>query len=79
MVDLATKYADEWVKKQAQAVPEAEAVAAPGTYNKKTGAAKLGGKTMTALSDLPPNVQQQIQAKQHDSRKELQATISCDR
>jgi len=50
---------------QAQmAVKEAAAVAAPGTYDKKTGAAKLGGKTMTALSDLPPNVQQQIQAKQ---------------
>jgi hypothetical protein len=46
------------------AVKEDTAVATPGTYNKKTGAAKLGGKTMTALSDLPPNVQQQIQAKQ---------------
>jgi hypothetical protein len=50
---------------QAQmAVKENATVAAPGTYNKKTGAAKLGGKTMTALSDLPANVQQQIQAKQ---------------
>jgi hypothetical protein len=70
MVKLATQYADEWVKKQAQAVPEAEAVAAPGTYNKKTGAAKLGGKTMTALSDLPPAVQQQIQAKQQELEKQ---------
>lgn len=49
---------------QMSAVKEDTAVAAPGTYNKKTGAAKLGGKTMTALSDLPANVQQQIQAKQ---------------
>jgi hypothetical protein len=53
------------VKTPATTVKEAEAtMATPGTYNKKTGAAKLGGKTMTALSDLPPNVQQQIQAKQ---------------
>ena len=49
---------------QMSAVKEDTAVATPGTYNKKTGAAKLGGKTMTALSDLPPAVQQQIQAKQ---------------
>ena len=49
---------------QMSAVKEDTEVATPGTYNKKTGAAKLGGKTMTALSDLPPNVQQQIQAKQ---------------
>jgi len=77
MVDLATKYADEWLKDpkskvqaQAQAVPEDTAVATPGTYNKKTGAAKLGGKTMTALSDLPPAVQQQIQAKQQELEKQ---------
>jgi len=62
MVKLATQYADEWLKKQPQAVPEA--VAAPGIYNKKTGAAKLDGKLMTALSDLPPAVQQRIQAQQ---------------
>ena len=37
---------------------------AVGTYNKKTGAANLDGKTMTSLSDLPPAIQQQIQAKQ---------------
>jgi hypothetical protein len=49
---------------QMSAVKEDTAVATPGTYNKKTGAATLGGKTMTALSDLPPNVQKQIQAKQ---------------
>jgi hypothetical protein len=49
---------------QMSAVKEDTEVATPGTYNKKTGAAKLGGKTMTALSDLPPNVQKQIQAKQ---------------
>ena len=70
MVKLATTYADEWVKKQAQPVPEDTAVATPGTYNKKTGAAKLGGKTMTALSDLPPAVQQQIQAKQQELEKQ---------
>jgi hypothetical protein len=49
---------------QMSAVKEDTAVATPGTYNKKTGAAELGGKTMTALSDLPLHVQQQIQAKQ---------------
>jgi len=70
MVKLATTYADEWVKKQAQPVPEDTAVSTPGTYNKKTGAAKLGGKTMTALSDLPPAVQQQIQAKQQELEKQ---------
>jgi hypothetical protein len=81
MVKLATQYADEWLKdplsqvpQQAQhptqpAVKEDTAVATPGTYNKKTGAAKLGGKTMTALSDLPPHIQQQIQAKQ-DAEKQ---------
>jgi hypothetical protein len=31
-----------------------------GTYNKKTGAAKLGGKTMVSAKDLPPNIQKQI-------------------
>jgi hypothetical protein len=69
----ATQAANIRKAKQAQAAQNAQAqmavkedatVAAPGTYNKKTGAAKLGGKTMTALSDLPANVQQQIQAKQ---------------
>jgi hypothetical protein len=45
----------------AGAAPLPEAV---GTYNKKTGAANLDGKTMTSLSDLPPAIQQQIQAKQ---------------
>jgi hypothetical protein len=34
-----------------------------GTYNKKTGAAKLGGKTMVSASDLPPNIQKQLQQK----------------
>ena len=62
MVKLATQYADEWLKKQAQAVPEA--VAAPSTYNKKTGVATVDGKRMTALSDLPPAVQQRTQAQQ---------------
>jgi hypothetical protein len=73
MADQAAKYADAWLtdkRSQVSAAPattvkEAEATAtAPGTYNKKTGAAKLGGKTMTALSDLPPAMQQQILAKQ---------------
>jgi hypothetical protein len=32
----------------------------PGTYDKKTGAAILGGKKMTALSDLPPHIQKQL-------------------
>lgn len=45
----------------AATTPLPEAV---GTYNKKTGAANLDGKTMTSLSDLPPAIQQQIQAKQ---------------
>ena len=61
MVKLATQYADEWLKKQAQAVPEAEAVT---TYNKKTGRRTLDGKPQTDLSDLPPAVQQRIQAQQ---------------
>jgi hypothetical protein len=34
-----------------------------GTYNKKTGAAKLGGKSMVAATDLPPNIQKQLQQK----------------
>jgi hypothetical protein len=34
-----------------------------GTYNKKTGAAKLGGKTMVSADDLPPNIQKQLQQK----------------
>jgi hypothetical protein len=61
MVKLATQYADEWLKKQAQAVPEAEAVT---TYNKKTGRRTLDGKPQTDLSDLPPAVQQRIQTQQ---------------
>jgi len=67
MVKLATQYADEWLKKQAQAVPEAEAVT---TYNKKTGRRTLDGKPQTDLSDLPPAVQQQIQAKQQELEKQ---------
>ena len=31
-----------------------------GTYNKKTGAATLDGKTMVSAKDLPPNIQNQI-------------------
>jgi hypothetical protein len=31
-----------------------------GEYNPKTGAATLGGKTMIAMKDLPPKVQQQL-------------------
>jgi hypothetical protein len=31
-----------------------------GTYNKKTGAATLGGKPMIAAKDLPPNIQKQL-------------------
>lgn len=54
---------------QMSAVKEDTAVTTPGTYNKKTGAAELGGKSMTALSDLPPHIQQQIQAKQQASAK----------
>ena len=68
MVKLATQYADEWLKKQAQAVPEAEAVT---TYNKKTGRRTLDGKPQTDLSDLPPAVQQRIQAQQqHELEKQ---------
>lgn len=61
MVKLATQYADEWLKKQAQAVPEAEAVT---TYNKKTGRRTLDGKPQFDLSDLPPDVQKQIQQQE---------------
>jgi hypothetical protein len=31
-----------------------------GTYNKKTGAATLGGKNMVSAKDLPPNIQKQL-------------------
>jgi hypothetical protein len=31
-----------------------------GTYNKKTGAATLGGKPMIAAKDLPPHIQKQL-------------------
>jgi len=31
-----------------------------GTYNKKTGAATLGDKSMLAFKDLPPNIQKQL-------------------
>jgi hypothetical protein len=31
-----------------------------GTYNKKTGAATLGNKTMVAFKDLSPNIQKQL-------------------
>ena len=31
-----------------------------GTYNKKTGAATLGGEPMIAAKDLPPNIQKQL-------------------
>jgi hypothetical protein len=34
-----------------------------GTYNKKTGAATLDGKTMVSAKDLPPNIQKQIPQK----------------
>jgi hypothetical protein len=70
MVKLATQYAKEWLATQPKLVPEDTAVATPGTYNKRTGAAKMGGKTMTALSDLPPAVQQQIRAKQQELEKQ---------
>jgi hypothetical protein len=64
MVKLATQYADEWLKTQAQAVPEAEAVT---TYNKKTGLRTVDGKPQAAtFSELPLNVQQQILAKQQE-------------
>ena len=33
---------------------------AAGTYNKKTGAATMGGKSMIAAKDLPPHIQKQI-------------------
>ena len=71
MTGLATQLAKGWVAqaptKAPAAAPAAGATPLPeavGTYNKKTGAANLDGKTMTSLSDLPPAIQQQIQAKQ---------------
>lgn len=44
--------------------PTATPTGPGGTYNKKTGAATLGGKNMTALQDLPPELQQRIRATQ---------------
>jgi len=48
-------------------LPKTTAPAAPtstsgtgGTYDKKTGAATLGGKPMIAAKDLPPNIQKQL-------------------
>jgi hypothetical protein len=62
MVRLAGQYAKEWMAKQAKPVPEAEAVT---TYNRKTGQRTVDGKPQAAaFSELPPNVQQQILAKQ---------------
>jgi hypothetical protein len=64
---LATGWAAQAPTKAPAAAPAAGATPLPeavGTYNKKTGAANLDGKTMTSLSDLPPAIQQQIQAKQ---------------
>ena len=49
---------------QTKTVPTTPASASTtaGTYNKKTGAATLGGKSMVAAKDLPPNIQKQIAA-----------------
>lgn len=44
--------------------PTAAPAGTGGTYNKKTGAATLGGVTQTALSDLPLSVQQRIRDTQ---------------
>jgi hypothetical protein len=72
LIDSATQAANIRKAKQAQAAQAAQAQMAVkeavGTYNKKTGAAELDGKTMTALSDLPPHIQQQIQAKQRGNK-----------
>lgn len=47
--------------KAAPATPASTSTAA-GTYNKKTGAATMGGKPMVAAKDLPPHIQKQIGA-----------------
>jgi hypothetical protein len=50
-----------------------------GTYNKKTGAAKLGNKTMLAFKDLsqdlPPNIQKQLALMQQLRRAVVQNLI----
>jgi hypothetical protein len=60
----ATKLPKPTTAKISPAMPAAPAnpvdAGAGGTYNKKTGAAKLGGTTMTALKDLPPEVQKKL-------------------
>jgi hypothetical protein len=63
MVELATKYADEWAKKQAQAVPESVNERRVGK-NKKNAYPSLGGKPQIPLNALPPHIQQQIQAQE---------------
>jgi len=47
--------------KTAPATPASTSTAA-GTYDKKTGAATMGGKPMIAAKDLPPHIQKQIGA-----------------
>ena len=47
--------------KAAASTPASTSTAA-GTYNKKTGAATMGGKPMVAAKDLPPHIQKQIGA-----------------
>jgi hypothetical protein len=63
--------------KTAPATPTSTSTAA-GTYNKKTGAATLGGKTMTALSDLPPHVQKKIGAVTEIFIKPITEAASLD-
>ena len=40
--------------------PSTASADAVGTYDKKTGAATLGGKPMVAAKDLPPHIQKQL-------------------
>ena len=49
------------LNKAAPAIPTSTSTAA-GTYDKKTGAATMGGKPMIAAKDLPPHIQKQIGA-----------------
>lgn len=48
----------------------------PGTYDKKTGAAILGGKKMTALSDLPPHIQKQLSGIKETSTQPITEAAS---
>jgi hypothetical protein len=61
--------------KTAPATPASTSTAA-GTYDKKTGAATMGGKPMIAAKDLPPHIQKQIGAVTETSTQSITEATS---